>query len=270
VIADQTGPSVNEVVAEIAGSAGQIGELKSERIVHAFERQILSGRLAPGMRLPTESELSDVLGVSRSVVRDSVRVLVARGLVTVRQGRGTTVAEPSDVAYSNALLVLLTRSGLTMGDVYNARATLETTLVGLAAKNSTDADRAALGEAYERFRAAVARDDNEEAGASHAMFHARILEAVHQPALAQMLRPMADLTIVSSAASVLRTYSGDWEVEAHAPILEALKAGDPDAAARAVEAHYELATRPEPYQAFMIRPFADAYFSEEMGLNGVP
>lgn len=255
--------SVATVISDIAVGAGQIGELKSERIVHAFERQILNGRLPAGARLPTEGELCDILGVSRSVVRDSIRILVARGLVTVRQGRGTTVAQPTDAAYSNAMLVLLTRSGFTMGDVYNARATIETTLVGLAAKNGTEADWEALAESYDRFALAVERGDVEEAGASHASFHARILEAVRQPALALMLRPMADLTIVSSAASVLRTFSGDWEVEAHAPILAALKAGDPEAATRAMRAHYELATRPEPYQAFMNLPFSEAYFTTE-------
>ncbi|MBU8828911.1 FadR/GntR family transcriptional regulator [Mycolicibacterium goodii] len=258
---------VESILSEIAVDAGQAGELKSQRVVAAFERQILSGRLASGTRLPTEGELCELLGVSRSVIRDSIRTLMARGLVTVRQGRGTTVAEPSDTAYSNAMLVLLTRSGMTMGDVFNARATIDISLVALAAKNGTADDWDALDEAYKRFADAVARDDEEAATLWHARFHMGILTAVHQPALTLMLRPMTDLTVVSGTASVRRTLGGDWEVEGHAPILAALKAGDPDKATAAMVAHYEVATRPEPYQTFMDRLFADAYFNDEVGVG---
>lgn len=253
-------PSVSTVIAEIAARAGQAGELKSDRVVLAFERQILSGRLPSGVRLPTEEELCQVLGVSRSVVRDSVRTLVARGLVNVRQGRGTTVAEPSDAAFTNALLVLLTRSGLTMGEVFQARATIETSLVELAAKNGTPDDWEALEEAYDAFSDAVSRGDTQAATHSHARVHERILEAVHQPALTLILRPMSDLTSVSGAASV--NSPEDWEVEAHAPILAALKAGDPSDATRAMAAHYEVSTRDEHYQSFLEQRFADAYFSD--------
>ncbi|MHC3001303.1 FadR/GntR family transcriptional regulator [Gordonia sp. GN26] len=260
-----TEQAVGSILGEIAVNAGQASELKSDRVVTAFERQILSGRLTPGTRLPTEGELCDMLGVSRSVIRDSIRTLMARGLVTVRQGRGTTVAEPSDAAYSNAMLVLLTRSGMTMGDVFHARATIDISLVGLAAKNGTPDDWDVLDDAYARFESAVAENDPESATEWHARFHTGILAAVHQPALTLMLRPMTDLTVLSGTASVRRTMGGDWEVEGHVPILEALKAGDPERATAAMEKHYEQATRPEPYRTFLDQLFADAYFNDEVG-----
>lgn len=255
--------SIGTALADIAAAAGQLGDLKSDRIVQAFERQILSGRLPAGARLPTEDELCRILGVSRSVVRDAVRILVARGLLTVRQGRGTAVAEPSDASYSNAMLGLLTRFGLTMGQVFEARATIETSLVGLAAKNGTPDDWAALDAAYKALSEAVARDDRAAAINSHARIHAQILEAVHQPALLLMLRPMSDLTIASAAGSVRPGVQGDWEVEMHEPILAALKASDPDEAIRAMAAHYELSTRPVPHYAVMDRPFAEAYYGDD-------
>jgi GntR family transcriptional repressor for pyruvate dehydrogenase complex len=257
-----TSTSVATAIAQIAAGAVQVSELKSDRIVAAFERQILSGRLPPGARLPTEDELCESLGVSRTVVRDSVRALVARGLLTVRQGRGTTVAEPSDAAYSNAMLALLTRFEFSMREVFQARATIETSLVALAAKNGTPEDWDALEAAYTSFAEAVSRDDRDAATSSHARFHAHILAAVHQPALTLMLRPMSDLTIVCGAGSVRPGHPEDWEVEAHEPILAALKAGNGEDAIRALTAHYKVSTRPEPYQAVMDHPFADAYFND--------
>ena len=58
---------------------------------------------------------------------------------------------------------------------------------------------------------------------------------------------------MSSHASVRRTSSEDWEIEAHRPILDALKAGDPDAATWAMAAHFEISMRPESYLAVMDR-----------------
>lgn len=255
--------SVHSIITAIAASSNLVGELKSDRIVLAFERQILSGALPPGERLPTENELCEILGVSRTVVRDSVRTLVARGLLTVRQGRGTTVAEPSDEAFSNALLVLLTRSGFTIRDIYQARAIVDTSLVGLAAKNGTAEDWQALASTYEAFAKAVDDNDIDAAARHHGDFHAGILEALHQPVISLMLRPMAKLALVSGAAGIHNTLGG-LDLESHAPILEALTAGDSERATTAMAAHYEVATNPDLYKELLVLPFADAYFSNEV------
>ena len=133
-------PDNGESALDLDGLFSPTDELKSDRVAARLERQILAAQLAPGTRLPTESEFCEILGVSRSVVRDSIRNLAAKGLVTVRQGRGTTVAEPSDEAFGQALLTLLARSDLTIGDVIEARATIEKLLAGVAAINGTDSD----------------------------------------------------------------------------------------------------------------------------------
>jgi len=92
---------VTSVLSGIPDSAAALGDLKSERIVLAIELQVLSGKLPSGARLATEGELCDILGVSRSVVRDSMRTLVARGLVTFRQGLETTVAQGDNESAGN-------------------------------------------------------------------------------------------------------------------------------------------------------------------------
>src|SRR5215210_1461657 len=127
----------------------------SASIARDIEALILRGDLPRGQRLPTETELGEVLGVSRSVVRDAVRMLVARGLLEVRQGHGTVVAPPSDEAFSNALLGLLMRSGATMGDVTEARTALETQLAPLIAQNATDEDLRRMEARLEEMAAAV-------------------------------------------------------------------------------------------------------------------
>jgi DNA-binding FadR family transcriptional regulator len=228
-------------------------ELKSDRVAAELERRILCGDLAPGDRLPTESELGAMLGVSRSVVRDAIRSLVARGLVTVRQGQGMTVAAPSDAAFCHALIALLARSALTMGDVVDARAAIECSLVPLATATATDGDLDALAAHQDAFAQAVADARWDQARASHLSFHLGLLEALHRPALELFLRPMTEIIVVSSAPPRLNARE-DWEVETHPPILDALRVRDPEAAGAAMAAHF-AALGGERYVDFRALPF---------------
>jgi len=231
-------------------------DLKSDRVASELERQILSGRLRPGERLPTEGELGEMLGVSRSVVRDAVRTLVARGLVTVRQGSGMTVAEPSDQAFTRALLALLGRSDLTMNDVITARATIEIRLVPLAAESGTEEDWEALERSLEEFTQAVERRDWGVARDAHLAFHVGLIKALHQPALELFLKPMAEVILISSAPPRWNV-KRDWEVPTHRPILYGLKARDPERTERAMIDHFAATTDPRRYKRFRERLFRE-------------
>lgn len=232
--------------------------LKSDRVAAEFERKILAGELASGTRLPTEAELCGILAVSRSVVRDAVRALAARGLVTVKQGQGMTVAEPDDSAFSHALVILLARSNLTMGDVMNARAAVETRLVPIAASCGTERDWDALQTTLDTYADAVDAGDWSAAGRAHVQFHVGLLRAIHQPALELFLKPMTEIIIVSSVPPRLNVKE-DWEVHTHPPILDALRRSDTAATEKAMEDHFAATTDPRRYGAFRAQPFSHAF-----------
>ncbi|HEY3772658.1 MAG TPA: GntR family transcriptional regulator [Solirubrobacteraceae bacterium] len=234
-------------------------ELKSDRVAAELERRILCGELAPGDRLPTEPVLGQMLGVSRSVVRDAIRSLVARGLVTVRQGQGMTVAAPSDATFAHALIALLARSELTMGDVVDARAAIECSLVPMATETVTADDLEALALAHDAFAAAVIDGDWSRARESHLQLHLGLLAALHRPALQLFLKPMTEIIVISSAPPRLGPRE-DWEVETHPPIIEALRARDPEAVRAAMAAHFRR-LEGERYEAFRALPFR-AVFAE--------
>lgn len=238
-----------------------VGSLKSDRVRAVLEQQILSGELAAGTLLPTEPELCAALGVSRTVLRDAVRALVARGLLTVRQGRGTMVAEPSGDAFAGAMVALLSRSGLSVGDVMDARSRIEIMLARLAAETGTQEDWAELERAEHAMLDAIEAGDDVAAHRAHAAFHAGILTATHQPALALMLTPMHEVALLTGATSVRRGTKGDWDLRAHRAILDALKSGDPDLAEQAVRGHYAGLATTTSYRELAGRPFAEAYFS---------
>lgn len=238
-----------------------VGDLKSDRVRTVLEQQILSGELPAGTVLPPEAQLCAALGVSRTVLRDAVRALVSRGLLTVRQGRGTIVAEPSDAAFADAMVALLARSGLTVGEVMDARVTIESLLVRLAAEAGTASDWAELERAERALLVAIAASDDAAAHAAHAAFHDGILRATHQPALALMLTPMHKIALVTGTASVRRGAMGDWDLDAHRVILDALRLGDPDAAEAAMRQHFSSLDGSPNYRELLERPFSQAYFA---------
>lgn len=219
------------------------GPKLSDRVVAELEARIVSGELSPGARLPTEPELGAMLRVSRTVVRDAIRTLVARGLVSVRQGHGTVVSQPTNEAYGSALIVLLTRSNLTIGEVTDARAAIEVQLGPLAARHGTATDWELMGQYLEGFAAGVAAGDWATAHAEHLGFHLALLEAIRLPALELLLAPMHEIIVRSSLPPTVDDPDA-WDVDAHYPILEALRRGDEAATLEALRHHFRFVDDP--------------------------
>lgn len=212
----------------------------TERVAAELESRVLSGELQPGARLPSEPELGAMLHVSRTVVRAAVRTLVARGLLTVRQGHGTVVAEPTDAAYGEALTLLLLRSDLSMGDVMDARAAVEIQFGPLAAERGTQRDWETMERHLDRFGVAVETGEWVLAHAEHLSFHLALLRAVHLPALELLLAPMQEIIVRSSLPPSHEAIqeADAWQVELHPPILEALRAGNQEATRVSLRQHF--------------------------------
>src|SRR5579862_1666847 len=102
---------------------------------------IVSRRIKPGDRLPSERDLGDKFKVSRTVVREAVRSLTARGLVRVTSGRGVEVNDfgAEDVAASMRLLVR-GHEGIDYGKVNEVRTAVEVQVAGLAALRALPED----------------------------------------------------------------------------------------------------------------------------------
>jgi GntR family transcriptional repressor for pyruvate dehydrogenase complex len=239
------------------------GELKPEQVVQALERRILSGELGAGERLPTEGELGAELGVSRTVIRDAVRTLTTRRLVRVRHGFGMEVAPPSHLPIAHALADYLMRSEATVGDVLDAREALDSHLAPLAARNATEEDVARVADEFERFAAAAAAGDAAVAQDAHLELHLGFVRAMHLPALELMLKPMAEVILLSSVRP--SPDPARWEVESHRPLVGALRALDERALVEAVEHHFSV-LRGGVYDGFRDTGFRELLDHREFAL----
>ena len=119
----------------------------SDQLADRVQDAILSGEFAPGDALLTEPELAKQFGVSRAVVRDATRLLMARGLVDVQHGRGVFVTDPENPVFGQSLLLALRRVDATAWDVEQFLQISVPEWVALAAQSAAPEQRDAVRQA---------------------------------------------------------------------------------------------------------------------------
>src|SRR5437588_11703662 len=121
-----------------------------EQIAEQIEKRILDGELRSGDRLTTDRELAEQFQVSRTAVREAMKILAQKGLVDMRPGRGTIVIDGAHEAMQDSIgLVMKLKLGEVGGsdNLVEVREILETEIAGLAAARATEKEIAAMREA---------------------------------------------------------------------------------------------------------------------------
>ncbi len=197
---------------------------------------VADGRYPPGSRLPPEAALALEARVSRLTLREAVRVLRDKGVLSVEHGRGTFVNPPARWVALDPML-LSSRAALEGDPAQSAQQITETRRIvevgaaELAARRRDETHLAHLRNCIERMR--QAHDDGDVAGFSAADvdFHDGLMTAACNPFLAALLQPIKALVREVRVQTSLEPEMRLVAVAAHGAILEAVVAGD-DAAAR--------------------------------------
>ena len=216
-----------------------------DEIAAALNGQIQRGELPPGSRLPSERELCERFGVSRSVVREALSQLKSDGVIEARRGSGAYVLG-RDHRHSFRVQDVVIDERDSLAQVMELIATIEVVATRLAATRRTPEDlkkirRALIGMEYE-----IANDrlgDEQDFA-----FHQAIVEATHNPhfiALSSHLEQGARRVIRQARRNTKVRHMDLIEAvqEEHQAIFDAIKAGDPDAAASAAETHLKNAAQ---------------------------
>lgn len=202
---------------------------------------ITSGRLQPGERLPPEPELCVKTGVSRSTVREALRLLASQHLIVTTRGvtGGSFVAHPDAEQLADALttgFTLLSNSaGVGLTDLVELRRALEVPAAGLAAVRRDDEHLAEVRGAF--FDPAV--DDLETMLAAHAAFHTAVAKATMNPLFELVVRPLYHASFGEDIIENLPP--GYWrQIDAdHRLILDCLIMRDAESATRAAAQHLD-------------------------------
>lgn len=201
--------------------------------------EILNKGMQPGSPLPSERELCARYGVSRTVIREAVKVLSAQRLVRSIPGSGLTVGSIGieDVAES---LRMFMRHGTSLkyGDLHEVRMSLEVAAAGAAAERATKRDADRMLRLVDEL--AVIGDDLVLASRNDFDFHIAIVQATGNEFMGVLFHAMEGALMETRVA----TFSMDPKrvalvAESHRLIAEGIRQGEPDVAMGAMRAHLE-------------------------------
>lgn len=193
----------------------------AEQIADRLRRDILRGKHPPGTPIKERDNAAD-LGVSRTPMREAIRILAKEGLLVLRPARSPIVARPSFREIADSVEVLLA---------------LEYLSADLACRNATAADLAGIRAIQRRLADGYDRLDPLELFEIDMAFHDGIARASHNAALIATYRSYLERLWRARFLSARQKRNRERVVNQHAAILGALEARDATAAKAAIEAH---------------------------------
>jgi GntR family transcriptional regulator, transcriptional repressor for pyruvate dehydrogenase complex len=206
-----------------------------EQVVDQIQAWIAQNGLEVGDRLPPERELASRLGVSRATVSQALVAMEVVGMVSVRHGDGVVLVEP---AGSAKVVNALRRHAQQLPEIIEAREALETKLAALAAGRRTESDLAAMDEALALMERDIASGGRGVEGDER--FHAAVTAAGHSPLLARLMAEISDLIRETRISSLSQPERPVNSLRGHRKIADAIRAGDAEAAALAMQEHVAM------------------------------
>ncbi|TDE03102.1 FadR/GntR family transcriptional regulator [Jiangella asiatica] len=200
--------------------------------------EIVSGRLSPGTKLPSERTLAERFGLSRPMVREVLRGLADQGLIDIQSSRGTYVRAADTMDGAKSLDALYRRRNATVRELTEARLMVETYAARLAALNATDLEVRALRWCLDEFDAA--KHVLEEAQLDLA-FHALVVRASHNTVIEITYASISNLIFELMLRSLSDRKVRQIGAPLHDRIWRAIRDHEPDKAAAAMSEHIELA-----------------------------
>jgi DNA-binding FadR family transcriptional regulator len=203
-------------------------------------RRVVRGDYEPGSALPAEHALCDAFSVSRTVVREAVKVLQEKGLVQIRQGSGTAVLPSTSWNLLDELvLAAVIDDDATLGildDVVVTRRLLESDMANVAARTADDEAVARMGELVDRMDELL--DAPESYHEHDRAFHDTVMRASGNRIARAVVRSLEG-QVINTASYMGRTERALCEAsnQGHRRIFERIAARDPEGAAEAMFAH---------------------------------
>lgn len=204
-------------------------ETLSAQVARQIEGLITSGSWPVGTRIPPESDLVAQLSVSRNTVREALRSLAHTGMIEARAGDGTYVRTPSELA---APLVRRARRAK-LEDAVEVRLLLEQQAARLAAMRRRTEDIEPLRELLAVLQATGAAGDRVSFAAADTELHRSIVACAGNELLSEIYEHLGGALKLSVSPELWDQALATEEIDYHAALVEAIAAGNPDAAENA-------------------------------------
>lgn len=218
-----------------------------EIIADRMEEMILSDTTKISQKLPSEQQLADSFGVSRPVIREALKILKERGLISSRQGASSVITDYDTDAFIKSINRITCMKNVSPAQIYQIRTVLEVLSAKLAAENP---DKSRLNALKERNRTMedrwLSREGSEEAIKERARldaeFHSAVAGMSGNPLLHYMTEALSSLLIPVIEKTICDETAKDG-ISFHDRIIAAIESGDVDKASALMRDHLMLSIR---------------------------
>lgn len=212
----------------------------AQEIAQQLRTHIIASGMEVGAKLPTESELMAQYGVSRSTIREAVKILQAENVILIRRGLGSFVADNTGIASDPLGLSFADQTRL-LPEMMEVRLLLEPDLAALAAQRRTEDDLACMRRALAQMEAAMKA--GEDYHTYDYQFHIAMAQCVHNSVIERIFPVIFEA--VESGYAKTSHVQGSYTValDFHKQILSAVKAGQSEAAMQATRCHIQRTLR---------------------------
>lgn len=222
--------------------AEQLFQIERKRLADQVADQLMEliadGRLKPGDRLPSELELMKQFQVGRSSIREAIGALSLIGLITVKPGQGTHVADFSAEGIGKRIgLIGIGREKIS--ELVEARIELECAIVRLAAERATEVDLAEIRSKHEKLKMALSKDD--EPITSDLEFHLAVARSCHNSVLIRFLMELRQPIYHWMKQKAKYDWGYAPVYDQHEAIVKAIENRDGDRAEEALKSHLRSA-----------------------------
>ncbi|MGI6433452.1 MAG: FadR/GntR family transcriptional regulator [Sphaerochaetaceae bacterium] len=196
-----------------------------EKVMQYAKSKIINGEWVSGQRLPVEADLCEQIGISRSGLREALKILEASHIVEIKQGSGSYIGNPDDITFLGPLLFKLLLGGLKSGDIYEFREAIEMAVILLAISNSQNSDLEKLEKCNQGLSdlLMVGNPDPEKVFEIDVEFHEALGSAVHNSIMKDIYLFIFQLF----APLIQRNYEKGQDIQSaldtHKAIVEAIK-----------------------------------------------
>ncbi len=214
-----------------------------EQVANKIETTIVARHYKPQDRLPSERDLAEAFAVSRTVIREAMKLLEARGLIEILTGNGVFVSQPNTSVVTRSLGMYLHLQGTVQDSefkVHELRRILEIEIAGLAAERATEAELDQLRQIIERMSAAD--HPREQAAMLDLEYHITLAQATHNEMISMVYEPVIEY-LRQQLLLAWQRYDRSPEVfnQQHQALYEAVRDHDPTRARAAMTAHLDYA-----------------------------
>jgi DNA-binding FadR family transcriptional regulator len=199
-------------------------EVATDIVVKTIKRLLITKKIVPGDRLPSETELSQMLNVSRGSIREAMKILSAYGIVKIKRGDGTYIADSTDgISFDPLLFRLIVNQG-EIDDFKELREMIEIGIIKLAIANATSEDISALKNACEYTAEKLKNKEFEDEVLieTELMFHSALGHATGNKLVQTIYNFVMDLYVPNIYRDKRDEMFLEEALQCHKPIIDAI------------------------------------------------